>query len=68
MPESTNALITAMQKADFYPHAVNHINMLQTHAAWIFLSGKFAYKLKKPVDFGFLDFSTLAKRHYFCKE
>jgi len=68
MQESTNALIKAMQQADFYPHTVENINMLQTHAAWVFLTGKFAYKLKKPVDFGFLDFSTLAKRQYFCAE
>ncbi len=68
MPESKNALIEAMQQADFYPHAVDRITMLQTHAAWVFLTGEFAYKLKKPVDFGFLDFSTLAKRQYFCAE
>ncbi|MDQ6988162.1 MAG: AAA family ATPase [Mariprofundaceae bacterium] len=68
MPELKSALVKAMQQADFYPHAVDHINMLQTHAAWIFLTGDFAYKLKKPVNFGFLDFSNLAKRQYFCNE
>jgi len=68
MQESKNALVKAMQQEDFYPHAVEKINMLQTHAAWIFLTGKFAYKLKKPVNFGFLDFSTLRKRQYFCHE
>ena len=53
---------------DFYPHPVGHIEMLQTHISWVFLTGKFAYKLKKPVNFGFLDFSTQEKRRYYCTE
>lgn len=57
-----------MRQADFYPHPVQCIDMLQTHASRVFLTGKLAYKLKKHVDFGFLDFSTLAKREYFCNE
>jgi len=42
--------------------------LIETHASWIFLSGDYAYKMKKPVNFGFLDFSSLAKRHFFCAE
>jgi len=69
----TQRLIHAMQQADFYPHAVHSftiqpVTTLQTHASHVFLTGPFAYKLKKPVDFGFLDFSTLAKRKFFCSE
>ncbi|ATX79200.1 hypothetical protein Ga0123461_0780 [Mariprofundus aestuarium] len=41
--------------------------MIQTHISWVFLAGDYAYKLKKPVDFGFLDFTTLAKRKHFCE-
>lgn len=42
--------------------------LIETHASWIFLSGDNAYKMKKPVNFGFLDFSSHAKRHFFCIE
>jgi hypothetical protein len=42
--------------------------LLETHISWVILTGEFAYKIKKPVDFGFLDFSTLAQRRFFCHE
>ena len=42
--------------------------MVETHISWVFLTGKFAYKIKKPVNFGFLDFSSLEKRHQCCLE
>lgn len=42
--------------------------MVETHISWVLLAGDYAYKLKKPVDFGFLDFRTLAARHHFCDE
>ncbi|MEI9892551.1 MAG: hypothetical protein WDN28_01165 [Chthoniobacter sp.] len=41
--------------------------MLQTHASWVVLTPRFAYKVKKPVNLGFLDFSTLEKRRHFCE-
>lgn len=41
--------------------------MVQTHASYVFLADRTVYKIKKPVDFGFLDFSTLARRHRFCQ-
>jgi aminoglycoside phosphotransferase family enzyme/predicted kinase len=61
-------LIQALQSPDCYPHAVTDIRLLETHISWILLAGEFAYKIKKPVDFGFLDFSSLAKRQFFCHE
>lgn len=51
-----------------YPHPVDTVQLLETHISWILLAGEYAYKIKKPVDFGFLDFSTLEKRHFFCNE
>ncbi|MDJ0568014.1 MAG: AAA family ATPase [Pleurocapsa sp. MO_192.B19] len=59
-------LIVQMQQPGFYPHAVvEEIELVQTHASYVFLTGNYAYKLKKNVNFGFLDYSTLAKRKYF---
>ncbi|MBE9046932.1 AAA family ATPase [Pleurocapsales cyanobacterium LEGE 10410] len=63
MPDSK--LIIQMQQPDFYAHAVaEKIELVQTHASYVFLTGKFAYKLKKEVNFGFLDYSSLAKRKH----
>ena len=51
-----------------YPEPPEKIVHLQTHISHIFLTGGLVYKIKKPVDFGFLDFTTLAKRRYFCRQ
>jgi len=51
-----------------YPHPVSPIEMIETHISWVFLTGEYAYKLKKPVRFDFLDFSTLKKRKYYCEQ
>ena len=51
-----------------YPDRVKRIDMKETHISWVFLTGKHAYKVKKPVNYGFLDFSTLEKRKKYCEE
>lgn len=51
-----------------YPHPVEVVRLVETHISWVLLTGDFAYKIKKPVDFGFLDFSTLERRRHFCRE
>ncbi|MBG0745048.1 MAG: AAA family ATPase [Planktothrix agardhii KL2] len=62
-------LIQQMLEPDFYPHPVQEpIELLQTHISFILLTGEYAYKIKKIVDFGFLDYSTLEKRRYFCEQ
>ncbi len=62
------SLIDQMQQPDFYPHSVaDQIELIQTHASYVFLTGKYVYKLKKSVNFGFLDYSTLAKRKHFLE-
>lgn len=60
--------LQAMLVADFYPHPVGEIHLLQTHASFVVLTGTYAYKFKKPVDFGFLNYATLERRHHFCTE
>ena len=42
--------------------------MHETHVSWVFLAGDYAYKIKKPVKTGFLDYSTLELREHFCHE
>lgn len=65
----TSTLIEQMGQPEFYPHPVTEpIELMQTHASYVFLTGDYAYKIKKPVNFGFFDYSTLAQRQHFCHE
>jgi uncharacterized protein len=62
-------LIQQMLLPDFYPHPVTlPIKLMQTHASWVLITGDFVYKLKKSVNFGFLDYSTVTNRQHFCEE
>ncbi|PIE44240.1 MAG: hypothetical protein CSA50_01270 [Gammaproteobacteria bacterium] len=61
-------LITALQSAELYDHRIDSFQLIETHISWVILTGDYVYKIKKPVDFGFLDFTTLNKRHHFCQE
>ncbi len=65
---AASTLIASMSNPEAFDHPVRYIRTIETHISWILLTGDYAYKIKKPVDFGFLDFSTLDKRHYFCDE
>ncbi len=58
----------AMAKADFYPHPVSRLELRQTHISAVFLTGAWVYKLKKPVNLGFLDFRELSDRKHFCEQ
>jgi hypothetical protein len=61
-------LIQALLNPAAYPHPVTHIELIETHISWVLLTGQYAYKIKKNVQFDFLDFSTLEKRHFYCQE
>ncbi len=60
--------IDQMLKPTFYPEGTTKVDLVQTHISWVFLCDEFVYKVKKPVDFGFLDFTTLEKREHFIRE
>ena len=61
------AIFETMESPDFYPHAVSTIGQRDTHISKVFLTGNYAYKIKKPVNLEFLDFTSLDKRRYFCR-
>ena len=61
-------LIAALRQPARYAHAVERVELLQTHISCVLLAGDYAYKIKKPVNLGFLDFSTLAARRHYCEE
>jgi aminoglycoside phosphotransferase family enzyme/predicted kinase len=58
----------ALNHPEAYPHETGCIEIVETHISLVFLTECFAYKIKKPLDLGFLDFSTIEKRHHCCKE
>ena len=58
----------ALRNPDAYPHSVSQIEIIETHISIVVLTGNFVYKIKKPLNLGFLDFSTLAQRKFFCEE
>ena len=60
-------LIRALRNPEAYPDHPPSVKVIETHISAVFLTGKFAYKIKKPVNLGFLDFSTLEKRKFFCE-
>lgn len=61
-------LIEALLRPDAYPHPVDGVELVQTHVSYVLLAGDYVYKIKKPVDFGFLNFTTLARRRYYCQQ
>ncbi len=60
--------IREMRRPALYGPSVKSVRVLQTHTSWVFLTGRHAYKVKKPVNFGFLDYTALSARRFFCNE
>ena len=64
-------LIETLQTPSAWPESVSvnsEIKLIETHISWVLLTDDFAWKIKKPVQFDFLDFSTLERREHFCRE
>ncbi|HSF33358.1 MAG TPA: AAA family ATPase [Candidatus Tectomicrobia bacterium] len=61
-------LVKALSQPEAYPDRPAEVTLRQTHISWLFFTEQFVYKVKKPVNFGFLDFTTLEARRHFCEE
>lgn len=61
-------LVEALKDPRAYDHPVDEVEVIETHISWVLLAGEYAYKIKKPVNPGFLDFTKLADRRFFCEE
>jgi hypothetical protein len=61
-------LIESLQKPQIFDHPTEGFELVETHISYVLLAGPLAYKFKKPVNFGFLDFSTLEKGRFYCEE
>ena len=64
--EGQERLVRFLQSLSSYPHRPREVRSIQTHISWVFIASPFVFKVKKPVNMGFLDFTTLEKRHHFC--
>lgn len=62
------SLVCGLRDHAEFEHHIERFEIIETHISYILLTGPYAYKFKKPVDFGFLDFSTLEKRRFYCYE
>jgi len=61
-------IVKALLNPRAYDEGVDEVSLIQTHISLVFLAGEFVYKIKKPVNFGFLDFTTLEKRRFYCEK
>jgi uncharacterized protein len=67
-PAAQRQLVLALQHATASGRNVGEAELVETHISYVLLTGPLAYKIKKAVDFGFLDFTTLAARQFYCAE
>lgn len=67
-PHSLPPVVAAMMRPEFYPQRPAEVELRQTHISYVLLAGEFVYKVKKPVRFPFVDYSTLQARRHFCAE
>ncbi|HEX7475156.1 MAG TPA: AAA family ATPase [Dehalococcoidales bacterium] len=68
MPLQLPGFVQALLNPAIYPDPVDKVELVQTQTSFVFLAGPYVYKVKKPVNLGYLDFSTLEKRHFFCNQ
>ncbi len=61
-------MIQALLDPETYPDAPQRVEMVQTQMSFVFLAGDYVYKVKKPVNLGYLDYTTLDKRYFFCRK
>jgi aminoglycoside phosphotransferase family enzyme/predicted kinase len=66
--DTVSRMLDALRDPACYPHPVQHVDIIETHISWIILTGRYAYKLKKPLHLDFLDFSSLKARRHYCEE
>ncbi|MCJ7776507.1 MAG: hypothetical protein MUP08_08995, partial [Desulfobulbaceae bacterium] len=63
-----SSIIDDLKNTGSLPDRTDNVSVVQTHISIVFVADEFVYKIKKPVNFGFLDFSTLEKRRHYCHQ
>jgi aminoglycoside phosphotransferase family enzyme len=67
-PYGQPPLIKALLRPEAYPHPVESVQLVETHISWVLLTGLWAYKIKKPIDLGFVQAATFEQRLHYCRE
>ena len=67
-PDDQARLLASLTNPAVYGGDVRRVGLLETHISYVLLTGRYAYKIKKAVNLGFLDFTTLASRKYYCEQ
>ena len=68
MEKTETRIVDGLLNPDIYPHPSTAVELVETHISWVLLTGLRAYKIKKPVYLGFVDFTTLERRKHYCEE
>ena len=68
MQTTETRIVDGLLDPKLYPHPSTNVELIETHISWVLLTGLRAYKIKKPVNLGFVDFTTLERRKHFCEE
>ncbi len=68
MDTQPEILIQSLLDPTIYPHPCERVELVETHISWVLLTGFRAYKIKKPVNLGFVDFTSLERRRFYCEE
>ena len=64
----TPDIVPALLNPVIYPSKSTEVKLIQTQMSWLFLTNRYVYKVKKPINLGYLDYTTLESRHYFCRQ
>jgi len=67
-PDHFPAALRSLLAPEAYPHTVRAVELVETHVSWILLTGEFAYKIKRPVQYAFIDMRQLERRAFLCQE
>lgn len=68
MKESFPRQFAGLLSPEAYPHPVDRVELIETHISWVLLAGSYAYKIKRPVRYPFIDLTSLDRRRFFCEE
>jgi uncharacterized protein len=68
MTESLPPILDRLLQPEAYPHPVDGVGLVSTHISWVLLAGEYAYKIKRPVRYPFIDLTSLDRRRFLCEE
>src|SRR5690242_2551230 len=68
MADSLPGTLAGLLRPEAYPHPVKGVEIVTTHISWVLLAGEYAYKIKRPVRYPFVDLTSLERRRSLCEE